>query len=42
MPRGCSNDPFDQSLVAQATIEGITLMTAGDVVARYPGPVRRA
>jgi PIN domain nuclease of toxin-antitoxin system len=33
-------DPFDRLLVAQATVEGITLMTADPAVARYPGPVR--
>ena len=35
-------DPFDRLLVAQATVEGITLMTADPAVARYPGPVRPA
>ena len=34
-------DPFDRLLVAQATSEGITLVTADAQVARYPGPVRR-
>ncbi len=34
-------DPFDRMLVAQATVEGITLLTADSVVAQYPGPVRR-
>ena len=34
-------DPFDRVLVAQATVEGITLLTVDPVVARYPGPVRR-
>jgi PIN domain nuclease of toxin-antitoxin system len=33
-------DPFDRVLVAQAQAEGITLLTADPVVARYPGPVR--
>ena len=33
-------DPFDRLLLAQATVEGITLLTADDVVARYSGPVR--
>ena len=33
-------DPFDRILVAQAQIEGITLLTADEVVARYPGPIR--
>jgi PIN domain nuclease of toxin-antitoxin system len=34
-------DPFDRLLVAQATVEGITLLTLDLVVARYPGPIRR-
>lgn len=34
-------DPFDRMLVAQATVEGIALLTSDDVVARYAGPVRR-
>jgi len=33
-------DPFDRLLVAQATVEGITLLTTDSVVARYPGPIR--
>ncbi len=33
-------DPFDRILVAQAQVEGITLLTADPSVARYPGPVR--
>src|SRR5258708_39404119 len=33
-------DPFDRILVAQATIEGITLLTTDPTVARYPGPIR--
>lgn len=33
-------DPFDRLLVAQATVEGITLLTADPVVMKYPGPVR--
>ena len=32
-------DPFDRILVAQATVEGIRLLTADSVVARYPGPI---
>ena len=32
-------DPFDRILVAQATVEGIVLITADDVVASYPGPI---
>ena len=33
-------DPFDRLLVAQATIEGITLLTADAAVAAYPGPIQ--
>ena len=32
-------DPFDRILVAQAIVEGITLLTTDDKVAQYPGPV---
>jgi PIN domain nuclease of toxin-antitoxin system len=34
-------DPFDRLLVAQAMVEGITLLTADALVAQYPGPVRK-
>lgn len=34
-------DPFDRILVAQATVEGMVLLTVDPVVARYPGPVRK-
>jgi PIN domain nuclease of toxin-antitoxin system len=34
-------DPFDRLLVAQATVEGITLLTVDRLVAQYPGPVRK-
>lgn len=34
-------DPFDRILVAQASVEGITLLTADAVVAQYPGPIRQ-
>ncbi len=34
-------DPFDRVLVAQAESEGALLLTSDEVVARYPGPVRR-
>jgi PIN domain nuclease of toxin-antitoxin system len=34
-------DPFDRMLVAQSAIEGILLLTADPIVARYPGPVRK-
>lgn len=33
-------DPFDRLLVAQAIVEGITLLTLDPMVARYPGPIR--
>lgn len=33
-------DPFDRLLVAQAIVEGITLLTADARLASYPGPVR--
>lgn len=33
-------DPFDRLLVAQATAEGILLLTADATVAQYPGPLR--
>jgi PIN domain nuclease of toxin-antitoxin system len=34
-------DPFDRVLIAQATVEGLLLLTSDDMVARYPGPIRR-
>ena len=34
-------DPFDRILVAQATVEGMALLTVDPVVARYQGPVRK-
>lgn len=34
-------DPFDRLLVAQAQVEGITLLTSDESIARYPGPIRR-
>jgi len=33
-------DPFDRIMVAQATVEGVTLLTSDRIVAGYPGPVR--
>jgi len=35
------NDPFDRILVAQAIVEGITLLTVDPLVAQYSGPIRR-
>ena len=34
-------DPFDRMLVAQATIEGMTLLTSDRMIARYPGPIQK-
>jgi PIN domain nuclease of toxin-antitoxin system len=34
-------DPFDRILIAQAMVEGITLLTSDAVIAQYPGPVRK-
>ena len=34
-------DPFDRILIAQAMVEGVTLLTADSVVAQYRGPVRK-
>ncbi len=33
-------DPFDRMLVAQALVEGVTLVTTDGTVAKYPGPIR--
>jgi PIN domain nuclease of toxin-antitoxin system len=32
-------DPFDRILIAQAMVEGITLLTSDKVVAQYAGPI---
>lgn len=34
-------DPFDRMLIAQAQVEGITLLTADPQLAAYQGPIRR-
>jgi PIN domain nuclease of toxin-antitoxin system len=34
-------DPFDRLLLAQALVEGVTLLTSDAVAAQYPGPVRK-
>ena len=34
-------DPFDRLLIAQATVEDITLLTADPTILRYPGPIQR-
>ena len=33
-------DPFDRVLVAQATVEGISLLTTDLQLSQYPGPIR--
>jgi len=33
-------DPFDRMLVAQAIVEGISLITSDNLVAQYSGPIR--
>ena len=32
-------DPFDRILIAQARFEGVSLLTADETVARYPGAI---
>jgi len=34
-------DPFDRILVAQATVEGVTLLTIDSLVSQYPGSIRK-
>jgi PIN domain nuclease of toxin-antitoxin system len=34
-------DPFDRMLLAQAQVEGLILLTSDEIVAQYPGPVRK-
>lgn len=34
-------DPFDRILIAQASVEGFTLLTSDHVVSQYPGAIRR-
>jgi PIN domain nuclease of toxin-antitoxin system len=33
-------DPFDRILISQAIVEGITLLTVDEQMARYPAPVQ--
>ena len=33
-------DPFDRILVAQATVEGVTLLTIDSLISQYAGPIR--
>lgn len=35
-------DPFDRILIAQAMLEGVTLITADRAVLQYPGPILAA
>ena len=37
---GIHKDPFDRMLASQAIAEGITLVTADSILAKYPCPVR--
>lgn len=32
-------DPFDRMLIAQAMVEGVTLLTVDQAVLAYPGPI---
>ena len=34
-------DPFDRMLIAQAQLEGITLLTADEAVTQYKGPIKK-
>lgn len=34
-------DPFDRILVAQATVEGLLLLTSDELITKYPGPIRK-
>jgi PIN domain nuclease of toxin-antitoxin system len=34
-------DAFDRILIAQALVEGMTLVTADAELAKYPGPIRK-
>lgn len=34
-------DPFDRILIAQAEVEGFLLLTHDNLVAQYPGPIRK-
>lgn len=38
---GVHKDPFDRLLIAQATVEDMTLLTSDAVIAAYPGPILR-
>ena len=34
-------DPFDRILIAQSSVEGITLLTSDELVAQYGGSIRK-
>jgi len=34
-------DPFDRMLVAQSSVEGITLLSTDSVITKYQAPVQR-
>ena len=34
-------DPFDRMLIAQSIVEGVTLLTADPLIARYLAPIRK-
>ena len=34
-------DPFDRILIAQAMVEGITLLTSDALIAQYSGPIKK-
>jgi len=38
---GHHKDPFDRLLIAQATVEGMMLLTNDEAMARYPGPIQK-
>jgi PIN domain nuclease of toxin-antitoxin system len=41
VPPNRYKDPFDRLLVAQAMVEGVTLLTSDDRVFAYGGPIRK-
>jgi len=38
---GHHKDPFDRLLIAQATVDGMMLLTNDEAMARYPGPIQK-
>jgi PIN domain nuclease of toxin-antitoxin system len=41
VPPNIHKDPFDRLLVAQAMVEGVTLLTSDDRILAYGGPIRK-